>query len=123
MTNKKILIIDDDRALVHLLTLRITEAGYEVLSALDGVQGLRLAFQEKPSLIILDIRFPAGGGIETLKKIKSSHKTMSTPIVIITIYDDPQTRQEVSKYDVKEFMVKPIDPSELVDKIREIIGD
>lgn len=53
-----ILIIDVDKALVLLLTQKMIKAGYEVISAFDGVQGLRLAFQENPYLIVLDIRFP-----------------------------------------------------------------
>ena len=123
MLSKKILIIDDDRALILLLTKNIIEAGYEVISALDGVQGLRLAFQENPSLIVLDIRFPAGGGIETLKKLMASSKTMSTPVLIITSYDEPQIRQKVTEYNVAGFFVKPIEPKSLINKIKEIVRD
>jgi len=123
MLSKKILIIDDDRALVLLLTKNIIEAGYEVIAAFDGVQGLRLAFQENPSLIVLDIRFPAGGGIETLKKLVASSKTMNTPVLIITGHNEPQIRRKVSEYNAAGFFVKPIDPKSLVNKIKEIVRD
>lgn len=123
MFREKILIIDDDRALVLLLTQKMIKAGYEVISAFDGVQGLRLVFQENPSLIVLDIRFPAGGGIETLKKIKASSKTMSIPVLIITGYDEPQIRQKVLENNGADFLVKPIDPNLLIDKINKILRD
>lgn len=123
MSKKKILVIDDDRVLILLLNRRISEAGYEVISAFDGVQGLRLAFQKNPALILLDIRFPAGGGIETLKKLNTSMKTMNIPIIIITSYDDPQIREQTSEYNVLEYMLKPLDIEKLLTKIREIIGE
>jgi two-component system alkaline phosphatase synthesis response regulator PhoP len=122
MLSDKILIIDDDRALVLILTQNMREAGYEIISAFDGVQGLRMAFQENPSLIVLDIRFPAGGGVETLKKLRSSSKTTNTPVLIVTAYDEPQIRQILLRYDIAGFFVKPIDPKSLISEINKIIG-
>ncbi len=123
MANKKILIIDDDKVLTLLLSRKLSEAGYEVVNAFDGVQGLRLAFHEKPDLILLDIRFPAGGGINTLEKLSSSTKTWNIPIIIITGYDEPEIKQQISGYNVIEYMIKPIEPQSLIDKIREVIGE
>jgi len=123
MPEKRILIIDDDKVLVQLLGRRIAAAGYEVMTAFDGVQGLRLAFQEKPSLIILDILFPAGGGIETLKKLSSSTKTWNIPIIINTGHDDPQLKQTASEYNIVDFMLKPVDPEKIIQKIKEVLGE
>jgi len=122
MPKKKILIIDDDRTFVMLIGRSITQAGYEVISAFDGVQALRLAFNENPDLIILDIRFPAGGGIETLKKLNTSSKTWNIPIIISTSYDDPEVKRKVEEYDIAGFMLKPVDPEKILLKIQNIIG-
>jgi len=123
MEQRKILIIDDDRVLVQILGRRISAAGYEVLTAFDGVQGLKLAFHENPSLIILDIMFPAGGGIEILKKLSSSTKTWNIPIIINTGHDDPQFKQTVSQYNIVDFMLKPVDPEKIVQKIKEVLKE
>lgn len=120
---KKILIIDDDRSIVLLLGRRLSQAGYEVISALDGVQGIKFSFQENPDLIVLDIRFPAGGGMGLLKKLNESTKTWNIPIIINTSYDDPEIKQEAEEYNVKKFMLKPVDPDELVKNIKEILGE
>ena len=120
---KKILVIDDDRSIVMLLGRILTQAGYEVLTAADGVQGIKFAFQADPDLIVLDIRFPAGGGMGLLQKLSDSTKTWNIPIIINTSYDDPEIKQKAEEYNVKDFMLKPVDPDELVKKIKEIIGE
>lgn len=120
---KKILIIDDDRVFLQIMSRKITGAGYEVLTAVDGIQGITLALKEQPQLIILDIRFPAGGGLETLKKLSLSAKTCTIPIIISTCLDDPQMKQMVSNYNVVDYLVKPVDPERLVQKINETLKD
>lgn len=118
---RKILIIDDDRIFLQIMSRKITAAGYEVLTAVDGIQGISLAFKEQPQLIILDIRFPAGGGLETLKKLSLSTKTSNIPIIISTCLDDPQVKQMVSSYNVVDYLVKPIEPEKLVQRINETL--
>jgi two-component system alkaline phosphatase synthesis response regulator PhoP len=120
---KKILVIDDDRSIVLLLSRRLTQAGYEVITAVDGVQGTKFSFQANPDLIVLDIRFPAGGGMGLLQKLSDSNKTWNIPIIINTSYDDPEIRQKTEEFNVKDFMLKPVDPDELIKKIKEILGE
>lgn len=118
---KKILIIDDDRIFLQIMSRKITEAGYEVLTAVDGIQGISSAIKEQPQLIILDIRFPAGGGLETLRKLSLSAKTCNIPVIISTCLEDPQMKQIVSNYNVVDYLVKPIDPERLVQRINETL--
>ncbi len=101
------------------MTRKITSAGYEVLTAVDGIQGISSAIKEQPQLIILDIKFPAGGGLETLKKLSLSAKTCNIPVIISTCLDDPQIKQTVSSYNVVDYLVKPIEPELLIQKINE----
>ncbi len=68
MSNPKILIIDDDKALVTLLSHELREAGYQVVAALDPVQGMMSAKREAPELVLLDVVMPAGGGMPLLWK-------------------------------------------------------
>jgi len=117
MEAKKILIVDDDKDLVKLLSQKISQAGYRIIVAYDGLQATRLAYKEDPDLIILDIKLPAGGGIGTLKNLKSSAKTNTKPVIVITAFEDPEIRKEVSEYGVEEYMVKPINSAELIEKI------
>lgn len=120
---KKILIIDDDPVFLKMISRALFAAGYDVLTAVDGIQGIKIAIEEKPHLIILDIRFPAGGGLETLKKLRLSFKTSSIPVIISTCVDDPEMKQAIAAYDVVDYMVKPIDQEKLIQKINEILKD
>ncbi len=121
MPAKKILIIDDDRVFLQIMGRKIAAAGYEVLTAVDGVQGITLAIKEQPHLIILDIRFPAGGGLETLKKLRLSAKTCSIPVIISTCLDDPEMKKIIASYDVVDYLVKPIDPDIIIQKINDTL--
>ena len=69
---KKILIVDDERDIVKALMIRLKGAGYDVVTAFDGAQAIFMAHKEKPDLIILDIRMPAGDGFSVAEKLKGS---------------------------------------------------
>lgn len=123
VSNKKILIVDDDKILSLILSRKLSEAGYIPIAAFDGIQAVKLAFKENPALIILDIMFPGGGGFSTLEKFSSSTKTYNTPIIICTVHDDPEIREKVNQYNFADFMIKPVEPNKLIEKIKEILGD
>ena len=123
MNRKKILIVDDDADLVRLLSRRISQAGFEPLSAFDASMAMRLALKESPALILLDIRLPAGGGFGTLENLRNSGKTNALPIIIITGQDDPATRERAEAIGVEGFLVKPLDMDVLLNKIRELMAE
>ena len=81
---KKILIVDDERDIVKALMIRLQGAGYEVVTAFDGAQGIFVAHKEKPDLILLDIRMPAGNGFSVAEKLKHSVNTLSIPVIFLT---------------------------------------
>ncbi len=123
VSNKKILIVDDDKILSLILSRKLSEAGYIPITAFDGIQAVKLAFKENPALIILDIMFPGGGGFSTLENFSSSAKTYNTPIIICTAHDDPEIREKVNQYNFADFMIKPVEPNKLIEKIKNILGD
>jgi DNA-binding response OmpR family regulator len=82
--NMKILLIDDSRFLRMANERALVLAGYEVISAGDGEEGLRLACEQKPDLVVLDLMLPKLPGLEVLRKLRSRPDTASTPIVVIS---------------------------------------
>jgi DNA-binding response OmpR family regulator len=80
----KILLIDDSRFLRMANERALTLAGYEVLSAADGEEGLRLACEQKPDLVVLDLMLPKLPGLEVLRKLRSRPDTSSMPVVVIS---------------------------------------
>lgn len=117
MKEKKVLVVDDDKDFLFLMARKISEDGYQVFTALDGIQALKLAYNEIPDVIILDIMLPAGGGISILKKLKGSTKTHVIPVIAITASDDPGIKEEALENNAAEFMIKPFSPEELIEKI------
>src|SRR5512136_1732309 len=81
---KKILIVDDERDIVKALMIRLQGAGYHVVTAFDGAQGVFMAHKEKPDLILLDIRMPAGDGFSVAQRLKRSSHTWTIPIIFLT---------------------------------------
>src|SRR5258706_11512621 len=90
----KVLIIDDDKTLVAILSASLRAAGYHVLAAYDAMQGFMLAQREVPAVILLDLQLPAGGGLPLLEEIAASGKTHPIPVVMVTAPPDPKLEAE-----------------------------
>ena len=118
MSNPKILIIDDDRALVALLSRWLRDAGYEVVAALDPVQGMMSAKREAPELVLLDVVMPAGGGMPLLEKLLLD----KAPVIVMTASSDPKLEAEAKSAGAAGFLKKPVDPSALRALVEELLG-
>lgn len=81
---KKVLIIDDDKVIHSILRLAFTKAGYQVFPALDAMQGMMLAKQIKPDLIVLDIMMPAGGGFAVYDRLQMMSGSFQVPFIVFS---------------------------------------
>jgi CheY-like chemotaxis protein len=121
MNSKKVLVVDDEPAIVEILSARLLAAGFEVCSASDGVEALEKVKSEKPNLIIMDVLMPRMTGFEAMKKIRDDRESRGIPALVIS------ARGSMKDYfaDVTgvEFIAKPYDPKELVSRIQSLIGD
>jgi DNA-binding response OmpR family regulator len=115
---KKILIVDDERDILKALMIRLQGAGYEVVTAFDGAQGIFMAHKEKPDLIILDIRMPAGDGFSVAEKLKHSSSTFSIPIIFLTGSPEKDSEEKAMALGARFYIKKPYDPEELLDAIK-----
>ena len=120
---KKILIADDEPNIVKLLSLRLKANNYNVVGAPDGVYAVSQAHAEKPDLIILDIRMPAGDGITVYENLKSSAATMNIPIIFITAHPNDEIRNKVFEMGAIDFIAKPFDDQELLAKVKKVLGE
>ncbi len=119
---KKILIIDDEPDIVKIIQKQFMASHYEVITALDGEEGLEKAEREKPDLIILDIMMPKMDGYTFTRELhtKISSGRVTTPIIVLTAKEKMQDLFEIEG--VKEYIVKPFDPAELLEKVKKYIG-
>jgi CheY-like chemotaxis protein len=117
----KILVADDSRFQVALLTNALQENGFEVVVAQDACQAGMVARRTAPDAIVLDINMPGGSGIEVLKRLRHSTKTQGIPVVVATGSSDSGVREAAMELGVVNFLTKPVDLNQLCRILRELV--
>lgn len=120
---KRILVVDDEPKIVHLLCQRLKASGYEAFAANDSYQCIKMTREVKPDLILLDIKMPAGGGIHAFNILKSSVYSSTIPVIFITAYPGDEIKKQVKELGADGFFAKPFNSVELLNKIKELIGE
>jgi CheY-like chemotaxis protein len=108
----KILIADDSRLYVHLISGWLHDRGFEVVVASDAIQAFVIATQRQPDAVILDISMPGGSGIDVLKKLKLSTKTKHIPVLVVTGNAGNEMRSLVKRLGAADLLEKPLDCAE-----------
>lgn len=122
MKKKKILIIEDEKILSEMYKDKFTKVGFEVISAFDSEEGLKLTKKEKPDLIILDILLPRENGVVFLSWLKADPEISSIPVIVFSNYDDPETRKRASKLGIKDYLIKAdYTPKAIVEKVKSYL--
>lgn len=109
--------MEDEVDLVKALQMRLADWKYETIVAIDAYEGTKLAMDQKPDLIILDLMLPAGGGISTLKNIRNSSKVRFIPVIILTGMKDEIVKRKVIELGVSAYIEKPYKDDELKSAI------
>ncbi|MBF0120468.1 MAG: response regulator [Desulfobacterales bacterium] len=118
----KILVIDDEEIVRYLLNRTLTTSGYQVIEACDGIQGLSLAKENLPNLIILDLLMPNMDGFEVLENLKSNNATNSIPVIIFSCMEIREKQHiEISKK-ANLLLSKVTPPNEIIDKVKEVLN-
>lgn len=117
---KKILIIEDEKILSEIYRLKFEKEGYQVFSAIDVDEGVKITKEASPNLIILDILLPKENGLSFLEKIKDQKEiTTNIPVVVMSNFDDKETREKALALGIKEYIIKSnYDPNEILKKVK-----
>jgi two-component system chemotaxis response regulator CheY len=119
----KILIVDDSRTVRQQAGMVLAQAGYQVIEAEDGEQGLStIGAQRDIELVICDINMPNMNGIEMLTAVKADASNSALPIIMLTTEGRTELIQQAKRIGAKGWVVKPFKPEQLVAVIRKIIG-
>lgn len=119
---QKILFIEDESALQEALTHVLEEEGFMIISALDGETGTRLAQEEKPDLILLDLILPKKDGFEVLKDLKETPDTKNIPVIVLTNLEDEAHVDQALALGATTYLVKTnYRIEEVVEKIKETL--
>jgi two-component system response regulator VicR len=114
--HRKILIVDDDPHIVDILTFNLQREGYSVISSMDGLDGLSMALEQNPDLILLDVMLPGMNGFDICKEIRKTD--MLTPILMLTAREEERDRVLGLESGADDYVIKPFGTRELLARIK-----
>ena len=116
---RKVLVVDDESSIVTLLKYNLEEAGFEVITASDGLEGLNKALEEKPEVIVLDWMLPHMDGMEVCKELRL--KKVQIPIIMLTAKDEEFDKVLGLELGADDYMTKPFSPREVTARVKAMI--
>lgn len=118
--NKTILTVDDSRTMREMLMLALTDAGYSVIQAVDGVHGLEVLDTIDPDVVITDINMPRMDGFGLIEGVRRHERHRAVPILVLTTESDAQKKDRARRAGATGWIVKPFNPEKLVDAIKRV---
>lgn len=116
---KKVLVVDDEKSILTLLQYNLQQAGYEVITGMDGEEAKNIALTENPDLIVLDLMLPKMDGLEVCKHLRQQKNF--TPILMLTAKDDEFDKVLGLELGADDYMTKPFSPREVVARVKAIL--
>jgi two-component system alkaline phosphatase synthesis response regulator PhoP len=119
---RKILIIEDDVSTSQFLSYTMEREGYQAITALNGIDGLKKALAEKPDLIILDLMLPGLDGFELCHRLRAYPATADIPVLILSAKAQDADKSAAFKVGANCYIVKPADPAKVVDAVKDMLN-
>ena len=123
MSRKKVLIVDDEIHIVHVVAIKLRNNDYEVISAENGAEAFKLACSEKPDIIVTDFQMPVMTGLQLVEKIRQCDQTKDIPIIMLTARSFAIEDQQKEDLRISQCLSKPFSPRELLENIEDILYD
>jgi CheY-like chemotaxis protein len=117
----KLLLVEDNEMNRDMLSRRLQRRGYEVIIAVDGVEGLEMALNESPDLILMDMSLPLLDGWEATRRLKSMPETSSIPVLALTAHAISGDREKALDTGCDDYDTKPIEFQRLLEKIQKLL--
>lgn len=120
-THKKVLVIDDNPQVVEALETFLSMSDYDVIGATDGRDGVDLAIEEHPDVVVCDYKMPEFDGLSVLKALRRHDATVGIPFVLFTSHGGPRLAHELEKVRATTYLDKGDDPGELIEVIERVL--
>ncbi|MBP1888587.1 two-component system alkaline phosphatase synthesis response regulator PhoP [Clostridium moniliforme] len=121
MAKDKILIVDDEEHILELIKFNVKNAGYEVVTANNGIDALKIAKEEKPALVLLDLMIPGMDGFDVCKEIKKDKETSNTAIIMLTAKGEELDKILGLELGADDYITKPFSIRELLARIKAVL--
>ena len=122
MSKKKILVVDDSRTALFMVTTILRKERYELVTANDGEQALEMAVAEQPDLILMDVIMPRKTGFEACRELKRREDTKGIPVILVTTRGEGENVEAGFQSGCNDYVTKPINAQELLTKVRDHMG-
>jgi CheY-like chemotaxis protein len=119
---KRILVVDDEEMIARMLETNLKRAGYEVVTAVNGRDGLEKAAADKPDLILMDVQMPMMDGFAALEALKATPETASIPVVMLTSKTQEADLNQGLDSGAEFYVTKPVDPQDLLGLIERLFA-
>ncbi|HUS72285.1 MAG TPA: response regulator [Sedimentisphaerales bacterium] len=121
MSRKKVLVVDDEVHIVHVVAIKLRNNDYEVISAENGAEAFELACSEKPDIIVTDFQMPVMTGLELVEKIRQCDALKDIPVIMLTARSFAIEEQQQEDLQISQCLSKPFSPKELLENIEDIL--
>jgi two-component system alkaline phosphatase synthesis response regulator PhoP len=121
MAERKVLVADDEIHIVHVVTIKLRNNGYEVISAENGADAFTLACGERPDIIVTDFQMPGMTGVELVRKLRQNQTTKNIPVIMLTARGFAVGDKEKEELEISGLLSKPFSPKELLRSIEDIL--
>lgn len=123
MSAKTIIIADDETHILNVLSIKLQNAGYNIITAQDGEEAYQLACEHRPDLVITDYQMPRLSGLELCTRLRSTSATQYIPAVMLTARGFSLTDRDTTQDNIREVISKPFSPREVLALVQKLIGD
>jgi two-component system phosphate regulon response regulator PhoB len=117
-----ILLAEDDPDIRHLVTVKLSRGGFEVVAVPDGFAALREAHRQPPDLVILDVRMPRMSGIEVCRELRAGPHTAAVPVIMLTARARPADLEQAYAAGATDYVVKPFSPRDLLERVEAVLS-
>ncbi|MHC4572809.1 MAG: response regulator [Planctomycetota bacterium] len=121
MAGKKVLVVDDEIHIVHVVAIKLRNNGYEVITAANGAEAFELACDEKPDIVVTDFQMPVMNGVELIKKIRGNAGMKGMPVILLTARSFSIADEQQQELEISECLSKPFSPKELLRSIEDVL--
>ncbi len=122
MEGKKVLVADDESHILSVVSLKLRNAGFEVICAHDGEEAFEMAVSEKPDLLITDYHMPGLSGLEVCQRLRENTEMKSLPAIMLSARGYHLTEAELQQSGISQMISKPFSPRQLLATVNEVLG-
>jgi len=121
MAGRRVLVVDDEIHIVHVVAIKLRNNGYEVITATNGAEAFELVCSDKPDIVVTDFQMPVMTGLELVEKIRQNEETKDIPVILLTARNFAIEDRQKEELRICDCLSKPFSPKELLRSVQDVL--